>query len=1012
MPDTVTAPFRDCESTAAAGNSQPFRNARGGVINHARTINFSFDGRRYAGHPGDTLASALLANGVRLVGRSFKYHRPRGILSAGSEEPNALVELRTGARTEPNTRATTVELFDGLEATSQNAFPSLRFDAMSLASLLSPLLSAGFYYKTFMWPASFWEKLYEPMIRRAAGLGTASGLADPDHYDRGHAFCDVLVIGSGPAGLMAALAAARTGARVILVEEDAHLGGRALCEDREIGGLPAALWVAGMQMELETHAEVRVLSRTTVFGVYDNACYGAIERVSDHLAIPNPHQPRQRLWKIVATRTVLAAGAIERPLLFDGNDRPGVMLAGSVRSYVNKYGVAPARRAVVFANNDDAARTVADLAAAGVAVQALVDPREQASPAVRRIAAQAGAIVLEGAVVERAHGGAGGVHAVRVRDRSGRRRVVHCDLLAMSGGWDPTLHLATYLGNRPRWDDAIAAFVPDGAPQGMVVAGAAAGEFDLAATLRQGAQAGLEAAEAAGFGGRLPAIPAANDELTGPRHGPVPAQGRAGGVFVDFQNDVTVKDVQLASREGFHAVEHLKRYTTLGMATDQGKTGNVNGLAVMAELRGRSIPQTGTTGYRPPFVPVAIGALAGPHRGAQFRPIRFTPTHGWASEQGAAFVAVGQWMRAQHFSRPGEDWLAAVTREVNAVRAGVGFCDVSTLGKIDVQGADAGVFLDRICANDVGRTAVGRISYALLLREDGFVRDDGTIARLAPDHYIMTASTAHAGEVYRQLEYGRQVLWPELDVQLASVTEQWAQIALAGPRARAVLHRLVDPGHDVSRDAFPFLSARDLTVCGGIRARLFGISFSGEVAFELAVPARFGDGLVREMMRLGVADGITPYGTEALGVMRVEKGYPAGGEFNGQVSAHDLGLQKLLSTRKDYVGRVMAMRPALVDPRRPTLVGLRPLDPAQRLRSGAHLLPAEGEAIARNDQGYVTSAAFSPTLGHWIGLGYLAHGPERHGEVVRVHDPVRGEGYLATVGSPAFVDPEGMRVRG
>ena len=971
----------------------------GGLIDRGTTLRFTFDGRACEGHLGDTLASALLANGVRLMGRSFKYHRPRGVFSAGSEEPNALVELRSGARREPNSRATTVELFDGLQARSQNRWPSLAFDALAVNDLFANFLTAGFYYKTFMWPRAFWEKLYEPAIRRAAGLGSLSMQADPDGYDKGFLHCDLLVVGGGPAGLAAALTAARAGARVILADEDFRLGGRLLAESHLLDDAPATDWAAAAEAEFAGLLNLRVMRRTTVFGAFDHGVYGAVERVADHLPEPGA-LPRQTLWRITARRAVLAAGATERHIPFRDNDRPGVMLGGALRAYANRWAASPAGRVAVFANNDDGHRTALDLMARGVEVAAVVDVRPDAR-------SQGEDRLIAGAVVSGTKGRLG-LDAIEVTV-NGRREWIACGALGVCGGWNPNVHLSSHHRGRPVWDEGCQTFLPGpDMPDGMVAAGAAAGRGGTHAAMASGADAAIAALETLGVAATRPTLPRAEDAPSAPRpfwH--VPGKGRA---WVDFQNDVTVKDIALAHQENMRAVEHLKRWTTLGMATDQGKTSNVTALAVMAELTGRSIPQTGTTIFRPPYTPVSMAVLGGGDTGAHFRPRRLTPSHEWAKAQGAVFVEVGQWMRAQYFPQAGEThWRQSVDREVLATRAGVGICDVTTLGKVDVQGADAAEFLDRLDCNAMKSLKVGMVRYGLMLREDGHAWDDGTCARLAEDHYVVTTTTAQAGPVYRHMEFARQCLWPQLDVQLISTTDAWAQFSVAGPNARRLLERVVD-GFDLSNEAFPFMACASLTACGGLRARLFRISFSGELAYELAVPARYGNALIARLMELGRDLGATAYGTEALGVMRIEKGHAAGNELNGQTTAQMLGMGRMVSAKKDAIGTMMSRREGLAGEAR-VLVGLRPVDPADPVVAGSHLFTEGAACSTDTDQGWVTSACFSPHVGSSIGLGFLANGAARIGEVIVAANPLQGQRVALRVVSPHFVDPEGGRLR-
>ncbi len=958
----------------------------GGQIDRTQTLKFQWNEKWLSGHPGDTLASALLANGVKLVGRSFKYHRPRGIFSAGSEEPNALVQLRKGAAQEPNTRATTVELFDGLYATSQNHRGSLEWDLMAANDLLAPFLSAGFYYKTFMWPKAFWEKLYEPAIRASAGLGRLSGKADPDQYDHGFLHCDLLVIGGGPTGLAAALAAGRAGARVILADEDFRFGGRLNAETYEVAGQSGPSWADAAVSELAAMDNVRLMPRCTVYGAFDHGVYGALERKTDHLA-SSDGKPRQVLWRIYTSRTLLAAGAIERSIAFGNNDRPGIMLAGAVRTYVNRFGVAPGREVAVFTNNADGLRTAEDLRAKGIEVTE-VDARK-------------GDVIVDTK-------GRRGVHSAILSNG----RTVPVDCIAVSGGWSPTVALTCHHRGRPEWRDSIAGFVPGGElPPGMSVAGAANGTMTLAACLADGHAKGAEIAADLGATGATGDAAIASDEqfdITPFWH---VSQSRA-RAWVDLQNDVTTKDVKQSHQEGFRSVEHLKRYTTLGMATDQGKTANVLGLAIMAETAGKTIAETGTTIFRPPYTPVSIGALAGRARGKDFRPFRLTPSHKWAEENGADFVEAGMWLRAQWFKQPGEKgWRDSVDREAMAVRKSVGICDVTTLGKIDIQGRDAAEFLNRIYANPFLKLPVGKVRYGLMLREDGVAYDDGTTARLSENHFVMTTTTANAVTVFRNMEFARQCLWPDLDVHLISTTDAWAQFAVAGPNSRPLLQKVVDD-LDLSNEAFAFMACTECTVFDGTPARLFRISFSGELAYEIAVPARFGDSMMRGLMAAGEEFGVVPYGTEALGVLRIEKGHAAGNELNGQTTAQNLGLGGMVSKKKDAIGSKLSERAEMNREDDLRLVGFRPKEKSVLLTAGAHFLtPGDPEDMA-HDQGWMTSVAYSPELGHSVGLGYLKSGNERIGETVRAFSPVRNQDVLVEVCSPHHIDPEGERQRG
>lgn len=973
----------------------------GGLIKRDESLSFTFNGRKLQAHPGDTLASALLANGQRLVGRSFKYHRPRGIFSAGSEEPNALVQLRTGAHQEPNTRATVAEMFDGLVATSQNHRGSLENDLMGGIDLLAPFLTAGFYYKTFMWPKAFWEKLYEPIIRMSAGLGRLSMEEDPDIYDKGFLHCDVLVIGAGPTGLSAALAAGRSGARVIIADEDFLLGGRLNAETMAVDGMAGNDWATQTLAELAAMDNVQILSRTTIYGAYDHGVFGALERCTDHLA-DSGGKPRQILWRIYSKRSILAAGSTERPIAFGNNDRPGIMLAGAVRTYVNRFGVAPGKDVAVFTNNDDGWRTATDLAAKGVNVTAVIDSRDIDAP----MSISGASVVMGGRIVDTA--GRKGVRALTLTNGQS----IQTDCIAVSGGWNPNVHLTCHQRGRPEWRDDIAAFVPGAdLPAGMAVAGAANGALTLGAALTEGRNTANSVVKSLGFKASRKAAPKAEDEARG-----VSAfwhvQESKGRAWLDLQNDVTVKDIKLSYKEGFKSVEHLKRYTTLGMATDQGKTSNIPALAIMAECTGKTIPETGTTIFRPPYTPVPMGALGGRARGKDFRPYRLTPSHNWAKENGATFVEVGNWLRAQWFARPGEQgWRDSVDREVKMTRASVGICDVTTLGKIDIQGRDAAQFLNHIYTNPFLKLAVGKVRYGLMLREDGVAYDDGTTARLGENHFVMTTTTANAVLVFRRMEFARQCLFPNLDVHLISATDAWAQYAVAGPNSRKLLEKVVDDV-DLSNDAFPFMACTECTVFGGTPARLFRISFSGEMAYEIAVPARLGDGMIRGLMAAGEEFDVVPYGTEALGVMRIEKGHAAGNELNGQTTAVNLGLGGFVSQKKDCIGKILSERPDMNRDDAIRMVGFKPVDPTQPLLAGSHFIARGETANMENDQGWMTSVAYSPTFGHSVGLGFIQRGHDRKGEVVRAVNPARGSEVDVEIVSPHFYDPDGGIQRG
>jgi len=1003
-----------------------YRCPEGGRIDRSRLLRFVFDGQSYEGYAGDTLASALLANGVHLVARSFKYHRPRGILTAGAEEPNALVTVaRDAARYTPNLRATQVELYDGLVAHSQNRWPSLKHDVGRLNDALSAFFPAGFYYKTFMWPRKAWKLLYEPVIRRAAGLGLAPTEADPDRYAQRYAHCDVLVAGAGPAGIAAALAAAESGARVIVCDEQTEFGGSLLGDGGvRIDGEDALHWVQQSVAALKSNPRVSLLTRTTAFGYFPHNFVGLHERITDHLAVPPAHQPRERLWQVRAGSVVLATGAIERPLVFPGNDRPGIMLAGAAQTYLNRFGVRVGDRVVVVTACDAAYQVALDLRASGAAVAALADVRSAPPADLAEAARRAGIEVIPRSSVLGTEGGLR-VRSVRLGEvgdglvRAARR--IECDTLLMSGGYTPSVHLFSQSRGKLAWSEPLQSFVPGRSAECERSAGACRGVMGLAQALIDGAAAGADAvrrrtagahassrrvfvvdtmARAAGASlvdGYLGALPEANP----------PSAEKS---FVDWQHDVTARDLRLASREGFRSIEHVKRYTTTGMATDQGKTSNLNALAIIAQSLDVPIPEVGLTTFRMPYTPVTFGSFAGFSRGDLFDPKRTAPSHEWAASRGAVFENVGLWKRARYFPRAGEDMHAAVARECLAVRGACGLFDASTLGKIEVVGADAAEFMNRLYINSWSGLAVGRARYGILCRDDGFVYDDGVVARIAADRFHVTTTTGGAPRVLAMMEDFRQTEWPDLKVWLTSTTEQWAVIAVQGPNARRVLEPLIQD-IDLSAAALPHMAVARGRICG-VPLLLFRVSFTGELGFEVNVPADYGAAVWEEIYAAGQAHGMVEYGTEAMHVLRAEKGYIiVGQDTDGTVTPDDAGLSWAVGkTKADFVGKRSLERPSMKAQDRKQFVGLRTRAGGAVLEEGAQIAATAGQRPPMQLIGHVTSSYYSSALGYPIALALVAGGRARMGQTLYV--PMPGGDIEVEVTSPVFYDPTGARING
>jgi sarcosine oxidase, subunit alpha len=992
-------------------STKPYRVAEGGArIDRSRKVTFSFDGKDVSGFAGDSLASAVLASGQKLFGRSFKYHRARGLVGLGSEEMNALIGVGEGSRHEPNLRATQIEIFDGLTAESQNRWPSLKYDIGAINSKFARFLPAGFYYKTFMWPKSFWKHVYEPFIRKAAGLGKAPEGRDPDTYEHMHIHADVIIIGGGLAGLTAAEAAASTGVKVLLCDENPVLGGIADLTAGMIDGACVEDYAKAVVARLADLPNVHVLTRTTVVGHFHHNYLMAFERVGDHdPALLAAGAPKHRLWKIRAGKVVVATGALERPIAFANNDRPNIMLASAVRGMIGRYGVTPGSTGVVFTNNDDAYLTAFALKKAGVTVR-VVDSRSRSDGALVKRAIAEGIDVQLGSVISAVEG-ALGVTAVKIAAyRRGQGRVitekkVDCDFIAMSGGWNPALHLWCHNGGKIQFDEELQSFRPKSHIDNIVAIGAANGTMTVEATLLEAQALGKKVKKLA---------------VQEPTHGALeslwfaPATGKyneGNKHFIDFQNDVTAADLELAQREGYESVEHTKRYTTFGMATDQGKTSNLNGLGVLSEATGKTIPEIGVTTFRPPYTPYSFGSIAGALTNELFLPMRRTPVFQWHTDHGAIFEPVGQWRRAYTYPQASESKHEAINREILCVRNKVGMLDASTLGKIEIKGPDAAEFLDRMYTNTFSTLKVGKCRYGLMMNELGFLSDDGVTVRLAEDHFLMHTTSGGADRIGAWLEEWLQTEWTQYKVFVTPVTEQWAQFAVAGPHARDVLSKLT-PDFDISNEAFPHMSFKEGKI-GGYPVRVFRISFSGELSYEVATPANFGQGLWNAVMDAGDEFGLSAYGTEALHVLRAEKGYiVVGDESDGTVTPIDVGLEGMVSKKKpDFIGKRSLEQSFLKGPNRKQLVGLLTEDPTDVLPDGAYAVAAVKDKPPMEMIGQVTSSYMSPTLGRSIAMALIQNGRARMGEVISF--PLEGGKVMkATITDTVFYDKEGGRLHG
>ena len=996
--------------------SQEFRITSGGLIDRSKEISFIFNGKKYNGYKGDTLASALLANGVHLIGRSFKYHRPRGIIAAGVEDANGKIQLYKENITEPNVNVTEVELVEGLRIESQNCWPSVNFDVGGINNFLNRFFPAVFYYKRFMWPKSFWYHVYEPFIRKAAGMGRASLAPDPDRYEHQYEHCDILVVGSGPSGIASALSAAKNGARVILAEDKARFGGSLLTDNVTIGNKNGDEWVEDSISELKSMPNVIIKKRSQVFGYYDHNMLVMFERCKDHLNNPEPYTPRQRLWYIRAKHVLISTGSIERPLIFANNDRPGIMLASSAREYLKVYGVLPGKKPIIFTNNDTAYETAIEFKAHGIDT-VILDTRKSSDAGV---VIEAKNIGIE---IKFNHGIANTAGYKKVKSatigeltesKDGYKNLttIPCDSIFVSGNWTPTVHLASQSGNKLKYESETDTFLPDQSRQKETVIGSANGSFTLKESLADGFNKGYQLSDEITKNGRETSVPISDEKDFGSHDKfwcmPV-ADNKHYKRFVDFQNDVAVSDIQLAVREGFRSIEHVKRYTTLGMATDQGKTSNLNGLQLVSDLEKKIVPEVGHTTFRPPYTSVTIGTIIGREVGKNYRATRKSPIHEWHEKNNAVFVDAGLWLRPRYYKRGNETLQEAAKREALNVRQNVGICDVTSLGKIDIKGKDSAEFLNRVYTNAFLKLPVGKARYGVMLREDGMVFDDGTTTRIAENHFHMTTTTAQAANVLSHLEYYLQVVWPELDVNVISTTEQWAGAAIAGPKSRELLQRLF-PEEDMSNEGFPFMGFKELKFKNTV-ARVFRISFSGELAFEMNVMSDYGEEMWNEIISQGEDFGIQPYGTEALSTLRIEMGHVAGSEIDGRTIAYDLSLEGMLSQKKDFIGKRSLNRKAFTENNREKIVGVVPIDKKTSIPEGSYLVENAKASFPNPKLGHVSASCWSVEYDNPFSLAIIKDGKNKKGEKLFAVSPLKNKIIPVEIVSQHYVDPEGKRVR-